>query len=232
MPDRKALNPAELVVFNQIHDADTSGICLIGLENTPTDKLGSWYSEAITWDLKPNLLYKVGYWALTGRREWSRPELWCDWEIMTLAVEIRPGASLRIGLWWNGNCKVRLALTCMCTCHSIYIGMVSVGRCANSWCGNIVVLLGAERTDYIWIHVQITVNMRVRCLSWSYDPIYHIMRLWPDSYQEWNASNPDLHEHDILWEFVAISVGRIHSECKMQHMLLSKAYKVKMGEHA
>jgi hypothetical protein len=42
MPDQKGLNPAELVVFNQIHDADTSGILLIGLENTPTDKLGSW----------------------------------------------------------------------------------------------------------------------------------------------------------------------------------------------
>jgi hypothetical protein len=58
------------------------------------------------------------------------------------------------------------------------------------------------------------------------------MRLLPDLYRERNALIPHLHEHDILWEFVAISVRRIHLECNMQQTLLSNALKVKMGEHA
>jgi len=41
LPDRREYNPAECVVFNQIHVSDTSGICLIVLEITPTCKLGS-----------------------------------------------------------------------------------------------------------------------------------------------------------------------------------------------
>jgi hypothetical protein len=39
-------------------------------------------------------------------------------------------------------------------------------------------------------------HTRVRCPSWSYDLIYDIVRVWPDSYQECNASLPHLHERD------------------------------------
>jgi len=48
-----------------------------------------------------------------------------------LGNNMRPGASLHIGLCQNGNCKVRLALTWMRTCHLIYVGVVVVARHVN-----------------------------------------------------------------------------------------------------
>ena len=40
------------------------------------------------------------------------------------------------------------------------------------------------------------------------------MQLWPDSYQERNALIPQLHEHDNIWELVAISTMRIYMDAK------------------
>ena len=50
---------------------------------------------------------------------------------MTLADDMRPEASPHIRLCQYGKCKVRLALTCMHTCHLICIGIVVVARRLN-----------------------------------------------------------------------------------------------------
>jgi hypothetical protein len=67
-----------------------------------------------------------------------------------------------------------------------------------------------------------------------------MVRLWPDSYQLRNVLIPELHEHDNLGEFVAISTMRIQvptclsmhaddKECKRQSTLLSESWKGNMG---
>jgi len=66
-----------------------------------------------------------------------------------------------------------------------------------------------------------TFHTRVGCLSWCYDLIYDILWLGPDSYQERNTLIPQLHEHDKLWQLMAIRVGCIDLKFMMQHSVLS-----------
>jgi hypothetical protein len=58
-------NPAERVVVNQIHLPDASE----SMSEEFPRRHGNRYLQAIKWDLKPNLLCEVGYWALSGQRE-------------------------------------------------------------------------------------------------------------------------------------------------------------------
>jgi len=72
-------NPAERIVFNQIHFLDTSGImCDWTGDYSDSQTRQSVLTTAIKRELKPNPLCEVRNWALPGQREWSRPKLLRD----------------------------------------------------------------------------------------------------------------------------------------------------------
>ena len=144
---------------------------------------------------------------------------------MTLAVDMRPGASPHIGLWQNGNCNVTTCLVCMRTCHLSYIGIVSVGHWLNLWRNHTTLLISGKcyPTTYGYAF-QLPKHTSARCSSWSYDLIYNIVRVWPDLYQERNALIPLLHEYDNLgdsWQSLPCTFIRKSSFCQREHMDLS-----------
>jgi hypothetical protein len=85
--------------------------------------------NAITLDCEPILCWHRTTWALPGQRIKFWPEHVVI-EIMLLAVEMRPGASRRIGLCWNGSCNGTTFVYISC----MYIRIVVVGHHINHWC--------------------------------------------------------------------------------------------------
>jgi len=83
---------------------------------------------------------------------------------------------------------------------SIYISIVVVSRNVNLWCNYTTVLIPRSFGRYVGSWSRLPDHLRVRYPSWSYDLIYDIVQVWPDSYQERNAFIPHLHEHDNLGE--------------------------------
>jgi len=105
----KLYNPAENIVFNQIHNADSSGICLIGFCHW----LGSHKLQCKDVGLQSTRMIE----GIIIATRWTTRKVsvyWsCDWQIMRLADNMRPGASRNIKLWWNGNFLST-------TCHGIH----------------------------------------------------------------------------------------------------------------
>jgi hypothetical protein len=122
---------------------------------------------------------------------------WCDWKIMMLAVDMRPGASPHIKVWQNGNCKVRLAVACMHMCHWIYIDIVLVGHQISIWhCYSTQMINGNYvPTKYGYV-IQFPNHTWVQCPSWRNAPISGIVQVWPDSDQKRTAVIPHGHEHN------------------------------------
>jgi hypothetical protein len=84
---------------NHIDFSHTRGICLIGLENTPTCRLGSYWPSILVhgiWGLIPQLIGTTL--VASGQREWSRPLHGVTEEIMMLAEGMRPEVTVHIGL--------------------------------------------------------------------------------------------------------------------------------------
>jgi hypothetical protein len=98
LPGRKNYIPAECVIFNPIHRLIRVRLCLL---QTRQSSASMWVSEIPD----PSVMW--------GRRHLGTPQpkrivsacAWCDWEITTLGIDMRPGAFLHIDLWRNGNCN-------------------------------------------------------------------------------------------------------------------------------
>ena len=119
----------------------------------------------------------------------------CEWGIMTLVVDMRPIATPHIGVWCYGNCK--------------YHGYVSFNlHRHSSGCPPRKPMMQSyysidQLEDVCMLCRQcsrLPNHMIVRCPSWSYDPIYDMLRVWPDSYQEHNTLILHRHEHDNHWD--------------------------------
>ena len=126
---------------------------------------------------------------------------WCDWEIMTLAVEMRPGASPHNGLCWIRKLQELSVQRRGGACHLFDTGICvgwSLSKSIRQWSYSIHCL--KVRINYVGYVFQIPNHMSARCQSWSYNLIYDIVRLWPDSYQKRNLWRPQLHQQDNLWD--------------------------------
>jgi len=116
---------------------------------------------------------------------------------MTLAVDMRPGASPHIDLWRNGNCNnttcLRMNAYVSFNLHWHSIGVSPIESMTQSYYS---IDLRKAHSDWVQICVPITEHTRARSPSWRYDLIYDIVQVWPDSYQECNALILHRHEHN------------------------------------
>jgi hypothetical protein len=180
LPYRKGYNPGERVVSNQIYFPHTGGICPFA-DSAVISQCNHMGSQANLMLQQNNL-----------GTPWSKKlvSAWAcrDWEIMALALEMRPGASPHIGLCWNGNCngKTCVCVSCKLRWHNCDR---SSHKCMMQSYYSIELL--EETPTMFGCCSRLPNNARVRSPSWSYDLIYDVVRAWPDSYQErnvWNAA--------------------------------------------
>jgi hypothetical protein len=96
------------------------------------------------------------------------------------------------------------------TCRLIYIGIVVVVHHVTPMMQSYYSIDLLEEVCTLCQQCsQLPNHTNVGCPSRSYDLIYDIAWVWPNSSQERNALIPHLHEHDNLGEFMAISTMRM-----------------------
>jgi hypothetical protein len=184
LPDRKGYNPAEQVIFNHIDLSTLEWLCLIGVEQRSSyPQTRQSLAAAIKWDLKTNLLCEVGALGYPRPKGWSRPKQRHDWGIMTLAVDMRPLATLHIrvcGMETVSTCRPRTAVRVSFNLYPHSSGCAPRKPMMQSYYS--IDYLEAVCTLCRRLS-RLPNHMSVRCPCWSYDMIYDIVQVWADSYQ-------------------------------------------------
>jgi hypothetical protein len=149
LPDRKGHNPAERVIFNQIHFPMLEWLCLIGVEQRSSyPQTRQSLVAAITWDLKTGCLM---WRRSTGQppAKGNSPGLSSDvieglWHWLLIWDLLHPRALTRTEWQLQGLFVQRRK----CACHLIYIGIVVVVRHVNLWCNHTIVLISSKASDH------------------------------------------------------------------------------------
>jgi hypothetical protein len=138
---------------------------------------GSCWPKLLRGILRPAVLCDVGALGTPQPMGMLPAQAGCDWEIIILADDMRPGATPHIGLYRNGNCNAK--------CMSFNLYQHSSGwppRKPMMQSYYSIDLLEDVCTLYRY-RSRLPNHTSVRYTSWSYDLIYDIIQVWADSYQ-------------------------------------------------